>query len=200
MRSRWLLVAALLGAACAPKTARTRVMTTDPQEIVHADAEEPRAQVPAGSMMTVRMLSEINTRTSKPGDRFEAAVVDPLIGRDGSVIVPAGSVVRGSVERAQKERGIALALDVVRVGSQDVALDAKVQAADVVPVTSEREGRVPHYAGATATFPAGTGGTVEPRYLEPDALRGGSRDHAGAELALPMGAQIYLVLTRPILL
>jgi hypothetical protein len=149
-------------------------------------------------MLTVRMLNEVDTRSTKAGERFEAAVVDPVRGPDGAVVVPAGAIVRGSVERIQKGRGIELALDAVRIGSQDVALDAKVEAADLISVRSQHEGREFPRTGATATFPAGTGGIVEPRYLEPDALRG--RDRPGGEVALPMGAQLYLVLTRPIIL
>lgn len=205
-RSWWWLssacvVALVTTVGCAPKPVGARVVTTDPQEIVHASIEDAeRRHVPAGSMLTLRMASEIDMRTAKVGERFEATVVEPLRGPDGSVVVPAGAVVRGTVERIRKGRELALALDNVRVGSQEVALDAKVQAADLVPAIGAREGRgrEPHYPSATATFPAGTGGTVEPRFLEPGAL--GGKGRASGDLALPMGASLYLVLTRPIVL
>jgi hypothetical protein len=61
-------------------------------------------EVPVGTEVDVRLLSELNSDTANPEDRFEATtLVDLHVNED--VVIPAGSVLRGvvtSVDRASR--------------------------------------------------------------------------------------------------
>jgi hypothetical protein len=63
-----------------------------------AGARELR--VPAGAEITARLEEPLSSRTARREDRFEAAVLNPVIVA-GVVAVPAGSSLRGTVRDAQ---------------------------------------------------------------------------------------------------
>ena len=58
---------------------------------------------PSGSAVHARLLTALNSATSKKGDRVEAVITEPLVASD-HLILPEGSVIRGSVTEAQPAR------------------------------------------------------------------------------------------------
>ena len=57
-------------------------------------------RVPVGTVITLKLLDPVNSATSSLGDQFDLMVADNII-VDDSVVIPQGSVVRGSIEEVQ---------------------------------------------------------------------------------------------------
>ena len=60
------------------------------------DRRESATEIPVGTEFDVRLQSHLNSGTAKVEDRFDATTLAPF-GKNGRVLVPAGSVMRGIV-------------------------------------------------------------------------------------------------------
>lgn len=58
-------------------------------------------RVPAGTVITLRLLDPVNTSNMELGDGFDLTVTDN-VKVDNSVVIPQGTLVRGSIEEIQK--------------------------------------------------------------------------------------------------
>ncbi|MEO8595956.1 MAG: LssY C-terminal domain-containing protein [Candidatus Solibacter sp.] len=56
-------------------------------------------QLPAGAEIQIRLKTKVTTTAAKPKDAVEAVVVAPVMS-DGQFAIPAGAVVRGTVDKA----------------------------------------------------------------------------------------------------
>jgi len=63
------------------------------------------AEIPAGSILSIRLKSKVSTRDSKPKDPVEAVVIAPLLVGD-SVAVHQGVLVRGAVKSVKNSSGL----------------------------------------------------------------------------------------------
>jgi len=61
---------------------------------------------PAGSIVHARLITPLNSASSKKGETVEAMITEPLVASD-HLILPEGSVIRGSVTQAQPARRLA---------------------------------------------------------------------------------------------
>ncbi len=61
---------------------------------------------PSGSVVHARLVTPLNSSTSKKGDAVEALITEPLAASD-HLILPEGSVIRGSVMQVQPARRLA---------------------------------------------------------------------------------------------
>lgn len=61
---------------------------------------------PSGSVVHARLITPLSSATSKKGDVVEAVITEPLVASD-HLILPEGSVIRGSVPQAQPARRLA---------------------------------------------------------------------------------------------
>src|ERR1035437_8138374 len=64
------------------------------------------APPPSGSVVHARLLTPLNSSTSRKGDTVEALITEPLVASD-HLILPEGSVIRGSVMQVQSARRLA---------------------------------------------------------------------------------------------
>jgi len=64
------------------------------------------APPPSGSIVHARLLTPLNSSTSHKGDSVEALITEPLMASD-HLILPEGSVIRGSVMQVQPARRLA---------------------------------------------------------------------------------------------
>jgi len=64
------------------------------------------APPPSGSVVHARLLTPLNSSTSHKGDSVEALITEPLMASD-HLILPEGSVIRGSVMQVQPARRLA---------------------------------------------------------------------------------------------
>jgi len=61
---------------------------------------------PSGSLVHARLITPLSSATSKKGERVQAVITEPLVASD-HLILPEGSVLRGSVTQAQPARRLA---------------------------------------------------------------------------------------------
>jgi hypothetical protein len=54
--------------------------------------------IPAGTMLTIRVDQRISVKSSRAGDTFTGEIVDPVLAGDNSVLVPKGALVGGVVD------------------------------------------------------------------------------------------------------
>lgn len=54
--------------------------------------------IPAGSTLAIRIDQRISVKNNRAGDRFTGEIVDPILTRDNSVLVPKGALVGGVVD------------------------------------------------------------------------------------------------------
>ena len=59
--------------------------------------------VPAGTVLTLKLLNPVNSVSSQLGDQFDLMVVEN-IKVDNSIVIPQGSVIRGSLEDVQSAK------------------------------------------------------------------------------------------------
>lgn len=62
--------------------------------------EPANVSIPAGTSLAIRIDQRISVKTTRPGDKFTGEVVEPVVGSDGTPIVPKGTPVGGVVEAA----------------------------------------------------------------------------------------------------
>ena len=155
----------------------------------NAEVQIQGPHVRAGTRVRARLNRFIDSTTT-PGraQPFEAVVLSELRTNDGDVFVPYGASVRGDLVWDEARRRVQLNVATIEtvVGAVPVVVDV-------------RSGALP---GETA---ASAGGVARNRADTRDPLaRGSTPDTAGAPLSsrefrLPRGAEIELVLTRPLL-
>jgi hypothetical protein len=95
----------------------------------------------SGTEFRVRLRQELSTKDNKPGDRFTASVVEPLI--DGSmVVVHTNAIVRGEVTAVQQSGSQGEAA-VIKIAFLDVTVNGVTYplSASVVEANPETEGR-----------------------------------------------------------
>jgi hypothetical protein len=83
--------------------------------------------LPAGTLLTVRLINPVYAETSIASSSFEALVVEPVV-MDGNVVVPRGASVSGLVEsvrasQVKPSRGyVRLTLQSIQIGDSEVPL------------------------------------------------------------------------------
>lgn len=58
--------------------------------------------VPAGTTLAIRINQHISVKTSRPGDRFDGEVAEPVVGSNDRVIIPKGTPVGGVIDASHK--------------------------------------------------------------------------------------------------
>ncbi|MGK7312093.1 MAG: hypothetical protein ACN0LA_07605 [Candidatus Longimicrobiales bacterium M2_2A_002] len=66
---------------------------------------EPVATVPAGTMLTLELDETISTSSHSAGDAVTATVTEAVTADDGTVLVPVGSRMSGTVRESQRSDG-----------------------------------------------------------------------------------------------
>ncbi len=58
--------------------------------------------IPAGTDLTIRINEHISVKTTPPGAQFSGELADAVRGRDGQVVAPRGTAVRGVVDESHR--------------------------------------------------------------------------------------------------
>jgi hypothetical protein len=104
-------------------------------------------QVPAGTELQVRLKTKVSTQTSKPNDRVETVVIAPVM-IDGQFAIPAGAIVRGTVEKAaQSSKGdersvLALGFTEIEFGGSKTKIAAHVSAIENAREAVDEQGQI----------------------------------------------------------
>jgi hypothetical protein len=64
-------------------------------------------RVDAGTEIRAALDTPLSTRTSKPGDRFTAAITGPVRANNGAVVIPSGARIEGEVAEAEEGKTVA---------------------------------------------------------------------------------------------
>ncbi len=126
----WLAVAFLLGTAGCNGTSTSTGSASNPSTAPAQNAPPPAPPVvvDAGTILTVTIDQNIDTKMNNTGDRFEASLAEP-VRVDGNEVLPAGTKVRGTVTQAASAghlKGgaiLALTLDSIRSGGQTYSIE-----------------------------------------------------------------------------
>jgi hypothetical protein len=143
--------------------------------------------VPAGTMLTVTLTTELSTRDSRVGDIFTATVKDALVAENGDVVVPSGSVITGLVTGVGKSgEQAAIRLNFTRINIKGTSHPFTAQ------ITSTREPERETHDVARATVVGAVAGVVLGTIIGDgglrDALIGGALGAgAGTIVSLGMG-------------
>jgi hypothetical protein len=181
---------------------KTQTSTIKAQPIMSGEPVEKVYNVPVGTEMDVRLQTPLSSETAKIEQRFEATtLVD--VSAVGTVVIPAGSVVRGFVSsvrpagRLERKGSITLSFDEMVVGGKHPPMRASVVQALDGKMGDDR-GRI----GAGAAVGAILGGIMGGgKGMLAGILIGGGGTIAatdGADAELPVGTILRIRLDQPL--
>jgi len=117
------------------------------------------ALVPAGTVLTVRMIDSVDSQKAKLGDTFKASIDEP-VAADGRTVIPRGAdAIVKLVEDKQSGKltgRTELTLDMVAVQVDGMMVDVKTS--EVKQASSSRTARSAKVVGGTAALGAIIGG------------------------------------------
>jgi hypothetical protein len=201
MAGVWALVVACVG--CASTTTSNQPVgtggTVSPSQVNSTD----RGVVPAGQEMDVRLQTGLSSATATPEQRFEATTAADLMQGD-TVLIPAGSTVRGIVSSVEKAGNIdrtgklTLAFDRIVVRGREYPMRAMaVQVFESGGISEE--GKTVGTAGAVGAIVGGILGGLKGALLGAVVGSGGViAATEGKDVELPPGAIIRIRLDSPV--
>ncbi len=200
----------------APTTAeKPRATTTKPAGTKSnlgstATATKPAAaqpiEIPAGTVMTVRLDSAVGSKSSNQGDTFTATVADP-VEVDGTVVIPKGAEASGTVHEAVPA-GRIKGGSKLRISLDHITINGKryqIASSSVEQAGKGRGKRTAAMGGGGAAVGALIGGlTGGGKGAAIGALVGGGAGTAGAaytgnrDIELPAETALSFKLTEPL--
>jgi hypothetical protein len=171
-------------------------------------------QAPAGTQVHIRLTTTLGSYASNAGSRVSAVVIAPVM-VDGEMVLPAGSVVSGSVKRAARvglgirHETASLDLefkDVTVPGGDTAAFAARVTEVDNAREHVTRDGRI-HGVRATGSGSYRVSGYARVLLFRCELhaaiaewiVRAAIINLPEPEIYLPAGAELTLTLTGPVL-
>ena len=161
-------------------------------------------EIPAGTEFDVRLQKTLSSKTSQIEDRFEATTLVDLRDEDGRVLVPSGSVMRGTVAdvtkatRIERKGKLRVTFDRITIKGRSSPMAASVtQALESEGIGGEKE-KIGIGAGAGAILGAILGGV---KGAVAGILIGGGGVIAateGTDVELPAGTILRVRLDAPL--
>ncbi len=108
------------------------------------------AEIPAGTVLSLRQQVAVGTRFSKVGDPVTAVLLSPVVEQDRTIL-PAGSEVDGKVTMVRKmglgfkHQAACLALDFQTIrlaGGKELSIDARMKRVETAKESVETDGRI----------------------------------------------------------
>jgi hypothetical protein len=161
-----------------------------------------RGVIPVGQEMDVRLQGALSSASATTEQRFQATTVADLM-QDGTVLVPAGSLVRGIVSgvkpagKIDRSGSLTLAFDQIAVGGREYPIRAMATEAFESRGIREEVGTV-GAAGAVGAIVGGIIGGTKGAIIGAAVGSGGViAATEGKDIELPAGAIIRLRLDSP---
>jgi hypothetical protein len=191
----------------------TTVPTKTPVQVTKKAPPPPPAPVVytarSGSFLDMAVADTISSRTAKPGQEFTASVVDDVKDAAGHVVIPAGSVVHGTIDSVKPAPNpntpgtLTLSVSSVTIRGKDYPLEAHIDSLETVRkgrgVTKGDAAKVGGGAAAGAILGRILGGNSKGTVIggivggaAGAAVAAGTKD---ADIVLPKGAHINATLT-----
>ena len=175
--------------------------------VSNAAAPAPAAvSVPQGTVLTVRLGQAVGSKSSQPGDSFDATLAEP-VEANGNVLIPEGATARGVVEEAVplgKFKGGAR----LRLALKEITISGKSYPVETSSVDRSEKGKGKRSAtmiGGGAGVGALIGGLAGGgKGAAIGALVGGGAGTAGAaytgnkEIVLPAESALSFKLLQPV--
>jgi hypothetical protein len=171
-----------------------------------APAPPRRISVPAGTVLTVSLDSEVSSKTNNSGDRFEASLAEPVT-LDGETAIPAGARATGTITDAKSAgrfkggASLALTLDAITVHGQRY----QIESSSFEDAGKGRGKRTAVGAGGGAALGAVVGALAGGgKGAAIGALAGGGAGTAGAaftgkrDITLPAETRLHFKLEKPV--
>ena len=193
MHLRIAALAVALLAGCAHRA--TTTTTTSSHRPTPVERENRMLSSITGSELRVKLNQDLGAAASPAKDTFSARLVAPVVGPNGRVLVPVGSLVWGHVVHVDEQsRRVEIAFDRLESRSAVYRLSATVVTAQPYAVTVPPQGAP--LASATGVLqgdvPSAIGGGPPPpeSEAEEDAPRG--------DAIVPFDAEMRLQITAPL--
>jgi hypothetical protein len=168
------------------------------------------ARLGVGTTMDIAATDTISSRTAKVGDAFTARVVDDVKNAAGRVVIPAGSVVHGSITAVKPAPNpstpgtLTLSVTSVTVRGTSYPIEASVDSLETIHkgrgVTSGDAAKVGAGAAAGAILGRVLGGnkkgTIIGGIVGGLAGAGVASQTKDSDIVLPAGAHIIIRLTK----
>lgn len=190
------LAVTLLAAGCASRSKTQEPVTASRPRPTAVERENAMLASISSAELNVRLNQDLGPAASPAKDNFTARVVSPIVGANGRVLVPVGSIVWGHVVHVDEgSRRVEIAFDRLETRTAVYRLSATILTAQPYAVTVRPEGQ--QLSTATVVLegnaPSAIGGgppVPESEPAEEDAPRG--------EVIVPFDAELRLQLTAPL--
>lgn len=198
--------------------ARTPQPTPQPREqapvpeVVRREPSVSTSTAGVGTTFAATLNETLSTERNRVGDAFSATLQAPIRGDDGSIVVPAGAIIRGRLTQVQKsgnigETGIiSLAFESVSFEGRSLPLDGAV-----VKANPQRKNRTPAKEQVGKAAAGAAAGAIIGRVLGKDTrstIKGAvigaaagtaiAMGTADVDVVLPAGSEIVVKLNAPI--
>jgi hypothetical protein len=136
--------AAMSAMGCAAATQRTTTVESGGEVAATIVTPSNNRTIPAGAQLMATLDQPLGTKISKAGDTFTATVSQTLYASDGSVVVPAGAKIDGSVtalddsDNATEPALIRLAFNRIRFNGMSYPFTAAIAQSN--PVQTSQSG------------------------------------------------------------
>ncbi|HEY2016577.1 MAG TPA: LssY C-terminal domain-containing protein, partial [Bryobacteraceae bacterium] len=167
--------------------------------------------VPKGTEIQIRLKSKISTQTARAKDPVEAAVIAPVM-VDNQFVIPAGAVVRGTVDKttastkADERALLALAFTELEIEGAKYKLAAQISAVDNAREKVDDQGQITGILATdtlTGKLDAGISKIAE-KYSGFADILGAAKSAvlkpAEADIVFDAGVEMTLTLTAPLTL
>jgi glycine zipper 2TM protein len=190
--------------------------TTPPRATPRPPAPKPAAPaalvLPAGTHADIAATDTITSWTAKPGDTFTARAVEDVKNAAGRVVIPAGSVVHGTITNVKPAPNpntpgtLTLAVSRVTIRGTDYPLEASIDSLETVHkgrgITTGDAAKVGAGAAAGAILGRVIGGnkrgTIIGGVVGGAVGAGVAQTSKDSDIVLPAGAHINITLTKPL--
>jgi len=171
---------------------KAKTPTTPTHNPAAAPAESPGVSVPSGTALAVTVNTKLSTETAHAGDPWTGVVKDNVIVGD-KVVIPAGSVVNGTISEAKPAKSgdratLALAVGSIAVDGKSYAVNAGTEPIIAGSTRARNLGAIGTGAVAGALIGRAVGGSGKGALI--GGLIGGAA--AGGAVAKSQGYQVVL--------
>ncbi|HUL50769.1 MAG TPA: glycine zipper 2TM domain-containing protein [Gemmatimonadales bacterium] len=195
-----------------PKSTREKKHTPPPPARPPAPPQPTSFTAGAGTAVGATIDDSITTRSAKAGDPFTATVSEAVRDPSGHVVIPAGSVISGTIVRAdpapnpRSSGSLELSVTTVSINGRRYQLDATVGSKDTVMqgrgVTGADAAKVGAGAAAGAVvgkiFGKNTKGAVIGGVLGAAGGAVAAQRSRDIDVVLPKGGAMHITLNQPL--
>jgi hypothetical protein len=209
LRTRRLAIALMalsfFAVGCRKAESDTEVASNAPRngiEKVFSVFSAPRATIPAGEQIRVRLAQSLNSETAHSGDSWSGTVTGP-VNVEGREVIPAGAEVHGVLVAAEEARQgsrarLQLAVRSVEIGDRRQSLNASAQPVVAGSARTRNLGAIAGgaVAGAILGRSTGKGNTGKGALIGGAVATGAVAASKGYQVTLPAGTVMSFSVTE----